>query len=130
MLFEEVVTTEWVVGRPATVGWGMTANHGGGYGYRLCRLGEGGRAGLTEECFRETHLQFATNTSWVQWGDDEGTRLSFMANRTSEGTQPEGSEWTKNPVPDCAGFLGGQKDLTNSCPDGLQVLYRSKVNTM
>ena len=30
------------------VGWGIIANHGGGYSYRLCKEGED----LTEECFQ------------------------------------------------------------------------------
>ena len=120
--FEEVVTTEWVVGQPATVGWGLTANHGGGYSYRLCRLGSGGRAGLTEECFRQGHLEFASDWSWVQWGEDKGSRVTFKANRTTVGTQPRGSQWTKNPIPDCVGYVGGQRDLTGRCPQGTQVI--------
>ena len=35
------------------VGWGILANHGGGYSYRLCRVGEQ----LTEECFQKTPLR-------------------------------------------------------------------------
>ena len=36
-------------------------------------------------------------------------QVSFTANRTSEGTVPKGSEWSKNPIPNCAGLGGGQK---------------------
>ena len=36
---QDVVTTEWVAGGVAEVGWGIIANHGGGYQYRLCRWG-------------------------------------------------------------------------------------------
>ena len=37
---QDVVTTEWVAGGMAEVGWGIIANHGGGYQYRLCRWGD------------------------------------------------------------------------------------------
>ena len=29
-------TTKWVIGSTAEVEWGIAANHGGGYQYRLC----------------------------------------------------------------------------------------------
>merc|ERR1712002_981597 len=101
-------------------GWGIAANHGGGYSYRLCKLGEGGRAALTEECFQETPLKFGSEFSWVQTGDDITTKVSFLANRTTEGTFPFGSEWSKNPIPNCAGLGGGYVDEDNTCPEGLQ----------
>merc|ERR1719232_1928334 len=34
--FQDVQTTEWRAGGVAEVGWGIVANHGGGYSYRLC----------------------------------------------------------------------------------------------
>ena len=40
------------------VGWGILANHGGGYSYRLCRVGEQ----LTEECFQKTPLRSDRNS--------------------------------------------------------------------
>ena len=64
--FDEVVSTDWVRGGMAEAGWGMVANHGGGYSYRLCRLPVGGRGELTEECFQQTPLKFANEMSWVQ----------------------------------------------------------------
>ena len=33
---------------------------------------------------------------------------------------PKGSEWSKNPIPNCAGFAGGYGDPDSSCPGGLQ----------
>ena len=76
---QDVVTTEWVAGGVAEVGWGIIANHGGGYQYRLCRWGssylissliynviydnqlcrkpETGMADLTEECFQQMPLR-------------------------------------------------------------------------
>ena len=46
--FRNIVTTTW------RAGWGITANHGGGYSFRLCMLGPEGRPGLTEECFQRS----------------------------------------------------------------------------
>ena len=34
-----VVTTYWHIGSSAEVAWTMNANHGGGYSYRLCKVG-------------------------------------------------------------------------------------------
>ena len=36
--FPGVVTTEWTIGSSQEVAWGITANHGGGYLYRLCKV--------------------------------------------------------------------------------------------
>ena len=59
-----------VRGELAEVGWSMTANHGGGYSYRLCKIPEDGPRGLTEECFQRTPLFFASNQQCVQTGYD------------------------------------------------------------
>ena len=32
--------------------WGIIANHGGGYSYRLCKVPAEGMSGITEECFQ------------------------------------------------------------------------------
>ena len=64
-------------------------------------------SGLTEECFQQTPLRFASHEQWIQVGDDESTKQRFIANRTTSGTWPPGSEWTKNPVANCAGLGGG-----------------------
>ena len=52
--FKGAVTTSWRLGAVERVGWGILANHGGGYSYRLCRAGEE----LTEDCFQRTPLRF------------------------------------------------------------------------
>ena len=98
------------------VGWGILANHGGGYSYRLCKVGDGGQAALTEECFQQTPLHFASENSWVQYGWDASSRIEFRANRTREGTFPIGSEWTMNPIPVCNSTAMGWLDPT--CPQG------------
>jgi len=119
--FVDVVTTEWKRGAIVTVGWSTVANHGGGYSYRLCKVPVEGVSGLTEECFQQMSLNFASNMQWIQEGDDSSTRKEFLANRTTVGTFPTGSEWTRNPVPNCAGMGGGFfNEDPNICPQGYQ----------
>ena len=56
--------------------------------------------------------------SWIQYGYDETTREYFKANRTTEGTYPPGSEWTKNPIANCAPYGGFYIRPENlPCPD-------------
>jgi len=110
--WEDIVTTEWTAGGVAEVGWGIIANHGGGYSYRLCKRPEEGV--VTEECFQATHLNFHGDTQWVQYGEN-GAKTYFQANRTREGTWPEGSQWTKNPIPACLNPDGGWTDEQPGC---------------
>jgi len=99
--FPDVVTTEWKVGSTVEAAWATVANHGGGYSYRICKVPEEGMAGLTEECFQQTPLDFSGDVQWVQYGDDVDSRIEFKASRTKEGTFPEGSHWTRDPIPNC-----------------------------
>ena len=71
----------------------------GGYAYRLCKLGKDGYAGVTEECFQEGHLNFYGPDNWLQLlsGDTVMATLRQTAIRVTEGTTPEGSEWTTWP---------------------------------
>ena len=71
----------------------------GGYAYRLCKLGKDGYAGITEECFQEGHLKFSGPDNWLQLlsGDTVVATLRQTAIRVTEGTTPEGSEWTTWP---------------------------------
>ena len=81
----------------------------------------GGNKDLTEECFQQTPLRFSGDDQWIQVGDDVSTRQVFPAMRTTSGTWPRGSQWTRNPVPNCAGMDGGYYQREpNSCPKGLQ----------
>eukprot|EP00090_Calanus_glacialis_P011397 TRINITY_DN19804_c0_g1_i1.p1 TRINITY_DN19804_c0_g1~~TRINITY_DN19804_c0_g1_i1.p1 ORF type:complete len:365 (-),score=92.73 TRINITY_DN19804_c0_g1_i1:268-1362(-) len=118
--FRDVVTTKWRAGSVVEVGWGINANHGGGYSYRLCKVPKGGRSFLTEKCFQETPLRFHGDMQWVQYGEDRSNRTAFRANRTMDGTFPAGSEWTKNPIPACAGGWGGVLDKDKDCKEGTQ----------
>merc|ERR1719152_217349 len=62
---------------------------------------------LTEECFQRHHLDFVGDTSWLQRGANESSRTAIPAIRTSTGTFPANSQWTRNPIPACKGPLGG-----------------------
>lgn len=97
ILLEETV---WVAGSVQEVAWGAAANHGGGYQYRLCPIGET----PNEECFRKTPLPFEGDVQWLQFGDgmDTAQREEIPATRVSgEKVMPAGSTWTRNPVPGC-----------------------------
>ena len=54
------------------------------------------------------------DTSWIQYGDNATNRTAIAATRTSIGTFPKGSQWTKNPIPACEGTSGGVG--TPDCP--------------
>ena len=82
--------------------------HAGGYTYRLCRLPEGGRPAITEECFAENVLKYEYNFTMIkainhetngefQWGDGDFTGEGEWEPLEQEdlrlGTHPEGSAW-------------------------------------
>mmetsp|Transcript_36365 Transcript_36365/g.67687 ORF Transcript_36365/g.67687 Transcript_36365/m.67687 type:complete len:507 (+) Transcript_36365:60-1580(+) len=92
--------THWVAGSQVEVAWGIAANHGGGYQYRLCPVSKA----LTEECFQQMPLEFVGNKQWLQFGHgfDKSDRLEITAKRLSgKKVVPEGSTWTMNPIPGC-----------------------------
>jgi len=85
----------WSRGSKVEVAWSISANHGGGYSWRLCKAdGE-----ISEECFQKIPLKFAGNTSAVIYSD--GSRKEFKMEKVTEGTYPQGSEWARDPVPGC-----------------------------
>lgn len=106
--------TTWVAGSTVEVAWGITANHGGGYQYRICRVKDESdniTSEATEECFQRTPLDFVGDKQWIQYGDgmDPSNRTEISAIRVTDGVLPAGSTWTKNPVPACNDIprLGG-----------------------
>merc|ERR1719215_661432 len=98
------VNTVWPRGSVQEVAWTIHANHGGGYAYRLCKKD----SDLSEECFQAGHLQFESDQSWIQYGDNKTNRTQFSSYRITEGTWPEGSMWSRNPVPACGDASGGE----------------------
>eukprot|EP00747_Dinoflagellata_sp_TGD_P167459 gnl/TRDRNA2_/TRDRNA2_191908_c0_seq1.p1 gnl/TRDRNA2_/TRDRNA2_191908_c0~~gnl/TRDRNA2_/TRDRNA2_191908_c0_seq1.p1 ORF type:complete len:491 (+),score=74.81 gnl/TRDRNA2_/TRDRNA2_191908_c0_seq1:135-1475(+) len=106
--------TTWIAGSEVEVAWGITANHGGGYQYRLCKVSDASSnvtAEATEECFQKTPLEFVGDKQWIQFGDgiDVNNRTEIPAIRLSKGVLPYGSTWTRNPIPACNDIprLGG-----------------------
>jgi len=91
--------TIWQRGTDVEVGWGISANHGGGYQYRLCPK----ESDLTEECFQKNPLNFSQNTQVLQWMN--GDWLQIDATVVSVGD----STWMKNPIPACDDPSGGFK---------------------
>ena len=107
-----VTPAVWKRGSVQEVGFGITANHGGGYSYRLCKAGggTGGDAAVSEACFQGTALKFAGNeTSWLQYNGYtfqydtrvELPRVPVTRVTTNVGTHPAGSEWARVPIPGC-----------------------------
>lgn len=103
---------EWPAGSRQEVSFSLYANHGGGYSYRLCPKS----SKLTEECFQQNHLQFVGNESWIQYAADEANRTAIPAVRVSIGTNPAGSQWTRNPIPACGGYAGGAPGGSHHTP--------------
>ena len=85
--------TEWLAGSVQEVAWHVNANHVGGYGFRLCKLPDGGISKLTEECFQRTPLAFARDKQALLWNN--GTRLPIRGVFVDQGTTPPGSTWVR-----------------------------------
>eukprot|EP00501_MAST-03F_sp_TOSAG23-6_P000275 GSMAST32.ASY1.ANO1.281.1 assembled CDS len=120
--------TTWVAGSVVEVSWGITANHGGGYSYRLCPSSEP----LTEECFQKTPLEFSGTSQFLRWNN--GHEVVIDAMRISKGTVPEGSQWTRNPIPSCGGIGVGKTYSGKSCsppqfppPEGCDETCKLKI---
>lgn len=85
----------WSRGTEVEVAWAISANHGGGYSYRLCRSD----GNVSEECFQSSPLRFAGDKSWIVYTD--GHRKEFTRTTVRVGTFPAESEWARNPIPGC-----------------------------
>jgi len=100
-LFGDSFTTTWTRGKAEPVYWSSGAGHYGGYAYRLCKIPAGGITQITEECFNQGHLYFVGDTNWIYSNiqpydtHDYSKWEEVPAIRTTDGTFPPGSEWTK-----------------------------------
>lgn len=104
--------TLWPIGSVQEVAWSIAANHGGGYAVRLCPIDDE----TTEDCFQRHHLPFQGDSSWIKLsGSDE--RVEITANRTTTGTHPSSSQWTKVPIPSCGGAYGGGLGCDAGCAE-------------
>ena len=79
----------WTSGATAHVSWGQFVDHGGGYQYRLCKKAAG-RA-ITEACFQQTPLAFASSKQTVIYEDGSHPNATLTAVDVTEGTTPAGS---------------------------------------
>jgi len=95
--------TIWKAGGTAEVSWSISAQHGGGYAYRLCPKG----SPITEECFRANPLAFAGETHSIRFNDGSVPPFEVNATSLSTGTLPAGSTWRRNPIPGCNCDVGG-----------------------
>lgn len=108
---------DWTIGSEEEVIYGVEANHGGGYQYRLCPKPENAMD-LTEECFMKMPLVLGKK-AWVQFNGDRNNRTEFTPLRTTTGTVPAGSQWSRNAIPACHTFLpGGGGVLDYNCITG------------
>merc|ERR1712130_10194 len=82
-------------GEAVEVAWAISANHGGGYSWRLCPAD----GKVSEECFQKNQLDFVGTSSWIVYAD--GTRKEFQRELVTEGVYPKGSQWARDPVPGC-----------------------------
>jgi len=92
--FPQMITTDWEIGSAQEVVWTSRGSHRGGYTYRLCKMPEEGRTGITEECFTKNVLQFANNFTMMKSFEalEKGWER-FEQIDLREGTYPEGSVW-------------------------------------
>jgi hypothetical protein len=91
----------WDAGSTQRVRFSVIANHGGGYSYRLCPASSSSPSSPwalpTEACFQAHHLRF-NGTEQRLIGRDGSVLATFDAIRTSNGTYPPHSQWTRNPI--------------------------------
>jgi hypothetical protein len=109
--------TTWIAGTEAEVAWGITANHGGGYQYRLCPVSSKSE----ESCFQKMPLEFVGSTQWIQFGRgmDVNNRTEIPAvTVTGDRVIPVGSTWRRNPVPPCDTPFSGGGVSNRGCKKG------------
>jgi len=107
----ETDATLWQAGATATVGWALSAQHSGGYSYRLCPKD----SDLTEACFQSNTLTFVGNSS-IHWNDDSAADKKIV---TRTYVAPDGTQWRTNPIPACLSeswSIHGR--ATPDCPAG------------
>ena len=60
---------------------------------RLCKLPAEGKKGITEDCFAQNVLEFATPYTMIRDLKSPGSWFKVDQNDLTEGTYPEGSAW-------------------------------------
>ena len=119
--FDQAKSTEWKRGSSQEVVWWVRLSHYGGYSYRLCKLPSNGIRGLTEECFQKTPLDFEDKQEVRKSNRGSFRKPGYKVLRSTTGTTPTGSMWTKVQV----GFNHFIKDwvkIPKDLPTGIYVL--------
>ena len=83
--------TVWTRGSVAEVATGIAILHSGGWSYRLCKAADG--AELTEECFQQGALKFASDTAKVHVANSTAEPFTIPVRHTPD------RKWTRIPVP-------------------------------
>eukprot|EP00912_Choanoflagellata_sp_UC4_P000020 UC4_evm3s13 len=109
---QEDIPTKWQRGTHQEVAWGLWANHGGGYSYRLCK--NDGTSLVTEECFQKNSLSFYGKNSTLQ--HINGSRFEIPRVMLNVGTYPPNSQWARNPIPGCKDHHG----FADKCENGTE----------
>ena len=78
--------TVWMAGDVVEVSWTISANHGGGYYWQLCRVPEDGTP-VTEACFQRTPLRFVGQTRF-RWDANPSTEEEIDNIFVSTSTMP------------------------------------------
>lgn len=103
--------TYWKAGATAQVGWAMSAQHGGGYSYRLCPKSQfGNDPQAIERCFQSNPLTFTNSSSSIHFDDNSKDDITITGKIY---TPEDGWQWKLNPIPGCAcdnGLSCGNKD--------------------
>lgn len=92
----------WKKGSIVNASWHNTAEHGGGYQYRLCPAS----AALTEECFQKMPLKFADPTKHTVVFKNASENRQIDATLVPDSVTGTG-DWMMSPVQNCG---TGEKD--------------------
>merc|ERR1712151_845006 len=68
---------------------------------------------MTEECFQQMPLNFVGETHTIHYLTPGTPDIEIPAMTLSEGTNPPGSQWRRNPIPCCVWLSGGP---SQDCP--------------
>ena len=106
--------TVWRRGSLARARWQMSANHGGGYQFRLCPAADT----LTEACFQRTPLEFGPAETHVIRFGDRSKDVTINATIVKKGG---GIGWMKFPFPNydnrqCDYVVQGGHHCDTGCP--------------
>jgi len=113
--------TVWPRGSIQEVGMAVSANHAGGYSWRLCKV-NGTFSGVSEACFQQTVLRFAGATQFIVYTDGKWSEIPLV--KVTHGTHPAGSEWARFPVPGCSVC-----DPSESCGEPLAPIPGNDYNS-